>query len=609
MSDAFTRSLIGKTDPSPYDQVIFLSQEMINKAFHHMWALTPKKNPPPLRVFKQSYRTGDINITLDAPTIKLMVTTKQDPQLYFMLNINSGTIETYISSDPNDNTKKKFDVAGWKFGFAVKLASKIVEKSDPRFSSVVTQAGFSPDTYSLAQLYLEVSSSTQNSEKYNSYGKYDWKAESPETQAAFLGFCQSWWNIMKKSDCNIIGYSIQANKPDPTKVDSATFPPTSIDYWVYPWKDPNYSNPPDTDDSPKNALCYLMMSDFTKPPTRIGLEYSGAFVNGGGLYTMNAGTFWARWLLPLLQGLNKGAEIIPDEPLNEYYPNPSDGYHWAAGMRYHIGVSGTHSTKDPYYAFTKSTWRPGTWTWSGSQKTSSKTLSDGKHTTHVVSQTSTTSTELSFDKGGHGVTLKGKTVFDFNVQFNWDGSPWGNPSHLKITSEWRFKMALSSVSDGGIQFARVPETSGEKPCTVMVNADQGDVRWKYGFDSIKQSFSNSLNNYIDNDTYEIQNALLSSLDGQDKLFLPASGTFLMKDPKFNDRGDLLVTLSYNGAEPPDAPKRAAAPTTKLFMASKQGIYGPVSFNIQGIPPRIRPKAIPNLAVRTSEISIKVSAAA
>ncbi|KAI0841843.1 hypothetical protein F5Y06DRAFT_258375 [Hypoxylon sp. FL0890] len=609
MSDAFTRSLIGKTDPSPYDQVIFLSQEMINKAFHNMWALTPKKNPPPLREFKKSYRTGDIDIKLDPPTINLMVTTKQDPQLYFMLNMKSGTIETYVSSDPADDTKKKFDVTGWKFGFSVKLASKTVPKNDAKFSAAVTQAGFSPDTYSLAQLYLDVSSSTKNTEQYNSYGSYDWKSETPETKAAFMGFCQNWWNIMSESNCTIIGYSVQAKKPDTTKVDTATFRPTSIDYFVYPWKDPDSYSPQLTDGSPKNALCYLMMSDFTKQPDRIGLEYSGTFVNGGGLYIMNSDIFWGKWLLPLLQGLNKGAEIIPDEPTNEYFPNPSDGYHWAAGMCYHVGVSGSHGTTDPYYAFTKSNWSPGTWTWSGKQRKWSKTVSDGSHTTHVVSQTSTTSTELSFDQGGQGVTLKGKTVFDFNVQFNWDNSPMGKPSHLTITSEWHFKMAVSRVDDGDLQFARVKQPTDEKPCTVTVVADPGDVTWKSGFESIKHNFSDTLNSYIDEDTHEIQNALLRSLKGQDRLFLPASGTFLMKDPKFNNRGDLLVTVSYNGAEPPDAPKHSTTQNAKLFMASKPGIHGPVSFNVQGLPPRIKEMKLPKLAVRTSEISIRVSAAA
>ncbi|KAI2465524.1 hypothetical protein F4781DRAFT_21034 [Annulohypoxylon bovei var. microspora] len=352
-----------------------------------------------------------------------------------------------------------------------------------------------------------------------------------------------------------------------------------------------------------------MMSNFTEPPTRIGLEYSGTFVDGGGLYMMNSDIFWGDWLLPLLQGLNKGAEVIPDEPSNEYYPHPSDGWHWSAGMCFHVGVNETHGTKDPYYAFTKNSWYPGIWNWNGNRKTSSKTVSDGGSYTQTVTETSTTSTQLSFDQGGQGVALKGKTVFEFNVQFARGGTPSGKPSHLTITSEWRFKMAVSSVSDGGIQFARVPEAANDQPCTVTVDATPGSIIWKGGFEGVKRIFSNQLNNYIDNDTHKIQNALLRSLDGQDRLFLPASGTFLMKDPKFNARGDLLVALNYNGADPPDAPNLTLGATAKSFMASKPGIDGPVSFNVHGIPSRIKPKALPKLAIRSGVVSMEIKVAA
>jgi hypothetical protein len=120
MPDAFTSSLIGKTDPSPYGQAIFLSQSMINKSFHNMWALTPKRDPPPLREFEQDTMTGSIKITLNAPTVKLMTTTKQDPHLFFMLNIKSGTITVYTGTI-KDPKPKDFDTTGWAFGFAVKI--------------------------------------------------------------------------------------------------------------------------------------------------------------------------------------------------------------------------------------------------------------------------------------------------------------------------------------------------------------------------------------------------------------------------------------------------------------------------------------------------------
>ena len=58
---------------------------------------------------------------VDEPTVKLLVTTKQDPQLYVMLTIKSGSIEIYISKDPRDNTKKNFDATAWTESFTTNL--------------------------------------------------------------------------------------------------------------------------------------------------------------------------------------------------------------------------------------------------------------------------------------------------------------------------------------------------------------------------------------------------------------------------------------------------------------------------------------------------------
>jgi hypothetical protein len=120
--------------------------------------------------------------------------------------------------------------------------------------------------------------------------------------------------------------------------------------------------------------------------------------------------------------------------------------------------------------------------------------------------------------------------------------PFRKPSEIKITSEWTFKMGLSKVNDGGVEFACV-STSISTP---IVESSTGKVIWKGGINTVTEKFSNGLDKYLTTDTHEIQNALLSSLKGHDRLLLPASGTFLMKNPMFNNRGDLLVTLSYNG---------------------------------------------------------------
>jgi hypothetical protein len=71
-----------------------------------------------------------------------------------------------------------------------------------------------------------------------------------------------------------------------------------------------------------------------------------------------------------------------------------------------------------------------------------------------------------------------------------------------------------------------------------------DVDWSAYTDYISSTITNAFNYNIG----AIENDLIYALANQQKLFLPASGIFLMEDAKFNDRGDLLATLHYNGWE-------------------------------------------------------------
>ncbi|KAI1175629.1 hypothetical protein F4777DRAFT_319164 [Nemania sp. FL0916] len=611
MSDAFTKSLYNKTDPSPYNQAIFLSQDMINKAFQSMWELTPSSPPAPMRNFTRRNLTGKVDIQLDAPTVKLMVTTRGDPQLLFMMNMNGGTIKLFSGEDFDNIKEDTFPVAGWKFAFAVKINQKILSRDDPRATAAITNAGLSPDVYSLAQLYLDTSASSVNTEEYNDFGGYAFA--NSEQKATLMAWCQIWWKAMQVDGKNVIGYSVQAQTSNTGNVEAATFPPTSIDYFVYPWQDPSVSSPRLIDGDGKNALCYLMMSHFRTPPSLPGLAYSGAFVTEGslgGLYVMNSNSFWNDWLIPLLQGLNKGAEVIPDEPYGVYDPRKEPQFPYIVSMRYHAGVNKSHGTTDQYYAFKKDQSHVGKWTWSGKKRTSSKTVHGSSGVTEILTQTSITSTELSFAPGGKDVVLKGKTVFTFNAQFTRNGSYSGTPSHMDITADWYFKMALSSVNDGGIQFARVP-TPNDK-CKVTVRATQGSVRWKFGFESLKQQFSSTLNNYLDNDTHQIENALLLALRGQDKLILPASGTFLMRNPKFNARGDLLVNLKYKNFTPPTAPWRSNLMVqSRIAVPTKASVHGPVpigadddDYEDDEIQPRIELKEnMPECAIRTMAVDL------
>jgi hypothetical protein len=119
--------------------------------------------------------------------------------------------------------------------------------------------------------------------------------------------------------------------------------------------------------------------------TPVNLPYSGPFVNSGGLYTIHHDIFWNRWLLPLLQGVNQGAEIIPDAPFAEYNSGrwPSD--YLFKGIRYHVGINGSQTgVTDPYYALATDPRRPRTWTWGGKNRTTSNYVSREEYTRILV---------------------------------------------------------------------------------------------------------------------------------------------------------------------------------------------------------------------------------
>ncbi|KAL1967188.1 hypothetical protein VTN77DRAFT_3479 [Rasamsonia byssochlamydoides] len=488
MSAAFTSSFVNKTNPDPYQQIIVLSQAMINDAFKNMWLIADDDSP--IRHFKRKTRSGSIDVTLGQPRVQLQVTTV-DPQLYFMLSMTSGSLHLYVSDDPEDDSTKDWEIDNWVFAFSVKIAQKILKKSDLGYKDYMSRTGLPEGDFSLAQLHIDSSSTTKYEPSLSSFGNEDWSKETAEARASFDDFISKWLLAMSEKGCNILGISMQANRSQDSGSYVPTFPPTSIDYYTYPWKDPSQSSPRTTENLDKNALCYLMMSDFAEPPSPVG------------------------WLLPLLQTINNDTEVIPTTPYI-YYDSSKSSHPWSANTQ------GTQST----------------WTWTGYELSSENTVYGGG-SSFTAQQKSTNTTKLSYAEGQETVSLSGTNVFTYYCGFD-NYRSW---CRITITSNWQFNMALTEIHDGGVVFALVD------------NADASQ-------------FSNAIDGSLENSTETIRHTLVDALQDKHKLFLPAKGTFLMKDPMFNARGDLMVQLAYDGADPPDTQSSAikSSATWKAAMS-------------------------------------------
>lgn len=126
---AFARSQVQKTNPNPYDQILLVSQASLNDALENMYLLAPTDSL--LLRFSLTLRDGQsLNANLGTPRVSLQVTS-QDPQLYYFMKMNSGTMKVFVSQKASDITMKTFDVSGWEIAFPVKICTRFPLSRSP----------------------------------------------------------------------------------------------------------------------------------------------------------------------------------------------------------------------------------------------------------------------------------------------------------------------------------------------------------------------------------------------------------------------------------------------------------------------------------------------
>ncbi|XXH03860.1 hypothetical protein Hte_010266 [Hypoxylon texense] len=109
---------------------------------------------------------------------------------------------------------------------------------------------------------------------------------------------------------------------------------------------------------------------------------------------------------------------------------------------------------------------------------------------------------------------------------------------------------MASIEEGGIIFQIPKEHTIDVTHVYGGNLKMGGLP-----QTIANEISGELERSMSTALDRVENRLLSVLANANRLCLPAAGTFFMKDPIFNLQGDLLVKLTYDGAEPPAPPRK------------------------------------------------------
>jgi hypothetical protein len=115
---------------------------------------------------------------------------------------------------------------------------------------------------------------------------------------------------------------------------------------------------------------------------------------------------------------------------------------------------------------------------------------------------------------------------------------------MTLNSNWHLDFVMQAVTDGGLDIVRYDD--GTPPVTTTHSSTNDGIWWKIDYETYVSQIDDWTKGYLDQNINWLINNLSEALQNQHKLFLPGSGIFLMSDAKFNQRGDLLATLAYNG---------------------------------------------------------------
>jgi hypothetical protein len=105
--------------------------------------------------------------------------------------------------------------------------------------------------------------------------------------------------------------------------------------------------------------------------------------------------------------------------------------------------------------------------------------------------------------------------------------------------EWEINFTLRAVNDGGLEI--LPEIKIKKNKT-RASGWEVQPEWRRCVEKMTEHVKDVLEHL----KKAIYNDLDEGLKNQQTMYLPGEGLFPLSAPTFNQRGDLLATLTWNG---------------------------------------------------------------
>ncbi|KAG6853601.1 hypothetical protein C0991_002924 [Blastosporella zonata] len=526
MADAELRSYTEKTDMQGFDQIVAITEDNINASFEFRHG----REPGPLKKLNIVVKNeGSLTADMGPPTIHFIREADQamsdQPRVYFHLHLRSGAMKYWTGHGP-DSVLETLDIQGWTLAFNVNITAQELAKIPPEILAKIAQVG----SYSVSQLLFNFTSPyISNFDRgYSSTPGLDLTEGEQNKEKLNLGnFLKEYLLDLKKSGNNVVGYSVIVKSPQPNPI--ATYPPTSVKFQTMGHHVGGGPNPEAR--SGRNLFFFLHKVDNHTMPT-YDLTFSGNWVAGesDGTMAISKQLIWDRYLLPKLASINLEALHTLNKLL-----------HWAkAGLE---NIDATRTSYD-WQLTTKIQDKPTVCNWTKIDPKGADfewngfgVLDEGSR---IHSMRSKVTSTVRWVTGSNVITISGKSRVE--EQMSIKGSQTVNIT--KPVLDWGLTLTLNSVKDGGLEVV-VAELKDTPKISCDASTDYGLFSLIFG-DSKEDKIAEKVKQVMEKEMKKenLAATIASLIQGQNCFVFPGGGTFFIKNPVFNERGDLLVGLSY-----------------------------------------------------------------
>ncbi|UKZ75808.1 hypothetical protein TrVFT333_003502 [Trichoderma virens FT-333] len=366
-----------------YDQVVAVSQKIINDAFVGLY----DENPEFAKISFSDRRVGSIEGDLLSPHLLLGGREGGGINLatvLYVMRFKSGKLIIYGATEEDDFED---DLDGWKLAVKVDLDKQFV-KVDPTADPAEQERQqkiwdfihnkFSiPGDYSISRLYAKLSDVTWKDYDYdasqfghNSDGTpRSWAQlikQYPDLEIGLPLFLGKWAQQQEDESMTMAGIKLMGEPPEENDPKESTFEPTAMIHQVFGYQNPakGVPEPVVSYDVPGNlnSLLYCEMVEDNPLPQDSKLASRGIFTTQpssttpriDGSFVLSHQLFLEKFLLPMLNAFNMATIIYPDSSRFSYSGTSS-----TVSWNYAIGLDKNHPNPgDSFYSF-KPIYNPG----------------------------------------------------------------------------------------------------------------------------------------------------------------------------------------------------------------------------------------------------------